>query len=32
MPKDGLRAVDFDINNYHRHEEINQYLLELEGA
>ncbi len=25
------RAVDFDIYNFHRHEEINQYLYDLEG-
>ncbi len=26
------RAVEFDINNFHRHDEINQYLYDLEGA
>ena len=27
----GGKAVDFDVDNYHRHDEINQFLLDLEG-
>ena len=27
----GGRAVEFDVFNFHRHGEINQYLSDLEG-